>query len=126
MRGPARELANRLHFLRLAQPGFRRPALGDVPRNLGVADQMPVRSDGVDNDVGPETGAILAQAPALGLQPAFSSCGAQSSRRNSRRPVLLGIKALEILADNIRRFVTLDALRARIPTDDAPGRIQHV
>src|ERR1700733_6277153 len=126
MRGAAGELADRLHFLRLTQSGFRSAALGDVPRNFGVTHQTSVAMDGVDDDVGPKTAAILAQTPPLRFQSALPSRGAKPRGRNSSRPVLLGIKTLEILADDFRRFVALDAFRTRISTHDAPVRIQPV
>jgi hypothetical protein len=47
-------------------------ALGDVAGDLGEADQLAVLvADRVDHHAGPEAGAVLAHAPALGLELAL-------------------------------------------------------
>ena len=72
----AGELPDRLQLLRLKQGrarffeflfGFL--SLGDVAGDLGVAKQLSmVVADGVDDDVCPEAGAVLADAPPLLLE----------------------------------------------------------
>ena len=78
----------RLHLLRLGklllrplQRLLRLPPLGDVARDLGEADQLAVVvADRVDDDAGPEARAVLAHAPALGLELALARAPSRSAR----------------------------------------------
>jgi hypothetical protein len=54
--------------------------LGDVPRDLGKADQPAVLLDGVDDDAGPEERAVLADAPAFLFVTAVLPCDAEGAR----------------------------------------------
>ncbi len=59
-------------LLALAQGLVGPPAFGDVAGDLGEADQPPLLvADGVDDHVGPEPNAVLADPPALLLEPAL-------------------------------------------------------
>nr|GEU28338.1 hypothetical protein [Tanacetum cinerariifolium] len=129
----ARELADRFELLRLEQRflGLRQrvlgqPALGDVARDLGKADQGAVRVvHRVDHHAGPEAGAVLAHAPAFVLEAALRRLR-QHLRRAAGCAVFGRIKAGKMLADDFRLRIPLEALRARVPAaDDAVGR-QHV
>jgi hypothetical protein len=82
MRHAAGQLAERVELLRFRQLlvhlfelELGLAALGNVPGDLGEADEIAVLVDWVDDDAGPEEGAVLADAPAflLGLSLARSA-----------------------------------------------------
>ena len=59
-------------------------AFGQVARDLGKADQLAGRlADRIDDDVGPEARAVLADAPAFALELAFARGGLQRPRRQA-------------------------------------------
>ena len=82
----AGELPYRLQLLRLKQGlasffefllSFL--SLGDIAGDLGEAKQLAgSESDGIDDDIGPKTGAVLADAPALLLELAFALSRSQA------------------------------------------------
>ena len=130
---PAGQLADRLHLLRLGQ-GLARlvqrllglAALGDVAGDLGESAQDPgLVADGVDDDAGPEAGAVLAHAPALRLEPALVQGGGERPLRHSGGAVLVRVEAGEMPADDLAGAVALHPRRARIPTADAAGGVEH-
>src|ERR1700759_3359510 len=62
----AGELPNRLHLLRLAKALLHRMLLTQVASDLGEADQFSVVvGDRIDDDISPELGAILPNAPSF-------------------------------------------------------------
>src|SRR2546430_1832074 len=76
MRHAAGQLAERVELLRfrelrmhLFELELGLAAFGDVPGDLGEADKLAVLTDAVDDDAGPEEGAVLADTPAFLLVP---------------------------------------------------------
>ncbi len=130
----AGELAHRLHLLglgqgslRLRQRLFGAAALGDVAGYLGEADMRTVlAADRIDDDAGPEAGPIAAQAPALGRELALRECGGERPGRHVPRPVLLGVEAREVGADDLLGLVSLDTAGAGIPVRHHPVAVEHV
>ena len=115
MGDPAGELPDRLHLLGLQQ-GLARAfelflsifPLGDVAGDLGVADQLAsIVADRVDDDVGPETAAVLADAPAFFFEPALALGGLQRPLRLAGFPVFVRVEFREVLADD---FVAANSL----------------
>ena len=77
VRHAAGQLTDRFHFLRLCKL-FARPiehflclvTLGNVARHLGKADELAsVILDRIDHHAGPKSASILAEPPALSLEP---------------------------------------------------------
>jgi hypothetical protein len=134
VREAAGELADRLHLLRLGEllaPRFQRALrlapLGDVARDLGEAEQRPVLpAEGVEDDAGPESAAVLADPPALLLVPTAARRGGQGALGHARRAVLLGAEAGDVLADGLGGRVALDPTRAGVPVRHGPVRAEHV
>ena len=100
--------------------------LGHVAGDFGEADEVAVAEDGIDDDSGPKTAPVFANAPGFRHEATGFGGDLQCLLRNSLGAVLLGVEAREVLADDFAFAITLDALRARIPTYDMPGGIQHV
>ena len=78
-----------------------------------------------DDDVGPESAAVLTDPPPLVLKKPLSLSDRQLALGLSGRYVLDGIEAGEMLADNLRSPISLEALRSRIPRCYAAIAIQH-
>ena len=78
-------------------------ALGNVPGDLGEADEIAVLVDGVDDDAGPEEGAVLADAPAFLLVAALFAGDAQGAERLAVGAVDFGVEAGKMLPDDLRR-----------------------
>jgi hypothetical protein len=101
--------------------------LADVAGDLSEADQLAgLVVDGIDDDAGPEAGAVLANAPAFGFELAFLGGGPQRFRRNAGCLILLGIEAREVAPDDLVGLVALEATRAGIPGGDMPLPVEHV
>ena len=106
---------------------FGGPALGQVARDLGEAEQRAVgRQNRIDDDVGPEASPVLPDAPALGLETALLGRDAQCALGQPRAAVLRGIEAREVPADDLLLAIALQALGPGVPADDVAGRVQHV
>ena len=104
-----------------------RLALAQVARDLGEAEEVRRGvADRVDDDVGPEARAVLADAPALVLEAALFHRRLQGAFRQAGGAVFLGIEPGEVLAEDFRLLVALESPRARIPARDHAGRIEHV
>ena len=113
----AGELPDRLHLLGLKQ-GLARVsssfccgflALGDVAGDLGVAEKLSVVvADGVDDDMRPEAGAVLADAPAFLFEPSLSRGGLQRLLRLAGFPIFLRVELREVAADDFVGQVALD------------------
>ena len=109
MRHAAGELADGVHLLRLIELLARRfqallpfAPLGDVARDLGEADDIALRvADAVDDNAGPEPGAVLAHAPALGLVPAFARRGRQRAGRDLFGVIFRGVEFRKMPADDL-------------------------
>jgi len=127
----ARQLAHGFHLLGAKQCRaglFELPAgvqaFGDVPRDLRETDERAVFApDRVDHDVCPETLAILAHAPSLGLEASFACGNRQPAFRQSGCRVFWRIEAGEVRADHFFGAEALDSPRAGVPVRDrAVGR----
>jgi len=102
-------------------------ALGDVARDLGVAEQVAVLvMDRVDDDAGPETGAVLAHAPALGFVFTLGKRGGQGARRQAAFAVFRRVETREVLPQDLGRLVALEAARAAVPAADVAFLVEHV
>ncbi len=109
------------------QCGEHRFALcGDVTRDLREADELSVGSDRIDDDHGPETAAILAKPPALGLKAAILARRLQCLLRQARLAILRRVEAREMLADDLSRCVELDPLGPGVPARHAPLGVKHI
>ena len=88
----------------LPETPFRRLALGQIARDLGESDDLPVRrTDRIDDHMGPEPAAVLADAPAFAFEPAFARGGLQRARGKPGLAILIGIEAGKMAADDLRR-----------------------
>ena len=110
MRDAAGQLAERVELLRfrqlllhLLELELGLAAFGDVAGDLGEADEIAVLVDGVDDDAGPEEGAVLADAPAFLLVAAVFPGNAQGALRLAVGAVGFGVEAGEVLADDFAR-----------------------
>ena len=112
-----------VHLLEL-ELGFA--ALGNVPGDLGEADELAVLVDGVDDDAGPEERAVLADAPAFLLVAALFAGNTQGAERLAVGAVDFGVEAGKMLPDDLGGRVTLDPLAADVPARHHAGRVQHV
>ena len=129
MRHAAGQLAERVELLRFRkllvhllelELGFA--ALGNVPGDLGEADELAVLVDGVDDDAGPEEGAVLADAPAFLLVAALFPGNAQGAERLAVGAVDFGVETGKVLPDDFVGRVTLDPLAADVPARHHAGQ----
>src|SRR4030095_9063636 len=97
-----------------------------VARDLREADQRVALPDGIDQHAGPESAAVLLDAPALALELAGARGGRQRERRLAGRPILGRVDLREMPAANLRLGIALDALGARVPGGHVALRIEHV
>ncbi len=89
-------------FLAAPQGLVRLAPFAQVARHLGEADKGAVRiADGIDHDTRPEARAVLADAPALGLEPTFVQCSGERPGGHAGAAILLRIEAGEMLADDL-------------------------
>src|SRR5258708_36613723 len=79
----------------------------------------------MDDDGGPEAGAVLAQAPGLVLVFARGPRRRERRLRFSLRAILLGVKLAEMLADDVFRLVLGNPLRPGIPIGHTSVGIEH-
>src|SRR6478735_10573836 len=101
--------------------------LGEVPRDLGKADKCAgLVMDGIEYRGDPESGAVLADPPAFGLEAADLPRLRERFLRQAGVPVLPGEELREVPADDFVRCVAFHPFGAGIPAcDDALGR-EHV
>jgi hypothetical protein len=134
VRHAAGELADSLHLLRLGKlllRPFQRlrhlAPFGHVARDLGETQQVAVLvADRIDDDAGPELRAVLAHAQALGLERALARGGREGARRRAGGAIGVGVEACEMLADDLRCPIALDALGAGIPVGHHAVGVEHV
>ena len=101
-------------------------ALGQVARDLGVADQFSIAVvDAADHDVRPEAGAVLADPPAFVLDAAILLRTAEQPPRLAGRRVLRRVEHGEIAADRFVSAVALRPLGAEVPGGDGSFGIDH-
>src|SRR5690349_20881526 len=112
-------------FFAFPQLLFRHPPLGELARDLGVADQMTrCIAQGGDDDVGPESRTVFSYAPALVLKAADTRGFAQLVFRKPFLNFFARIKNREMFADDLLGGVALEPLRARVPAQDVAVRIE--
>ena len=100
--------------------------LRQIARDLREPDQSPVViANGGDHHVGPETRAVLPDAPALVFEPAVARRSFQLPLALARPDILLGIEAREVLADDLVGGVALEPLGARVPRRHVAGRVEN-
>src|SRR5690606_3410786 len=110
----------------LVERALRFAPLGDVAGDLRETDQRTVVVvDGVDDDAGPESPAVLANPPAFGLEHAVAFGNFQRPGRQAGGAVLLGIEPGEMLSDDLVGRVALESLCAGIPARDDPVGIEQ-
>ena len=108
--------------LALALPVPRR----HVARQLGEAAQPAACvAQRRDHHVGPEAAAVLAHAPAFGVEAAFALCAVEALLRLAGVTVLGRIEQRDRPADDLACAVALDALRALVPAEDAPAAVDQ-
>src|SRR5690606_8427381 len=134
MRHPSGELADRFHFLclnellpRVINCFLRFLTFCEITRDLSETEKAAVFvADGVDHDAGPEPCSVLANTPALGLEPTCFDGRPQSILGQACGPVVRLIETREMLANYLVRGVTFEALGSGIPACDATVGIKHV
>jgi hypothetical protein len=102
------------------------PARGQVARHLHeplVAAFAVV--DRGDHHVRPEPAAVLAQAPALVLEPALSERDVEFVPRPVDVELLLRVEDREVPADDLGGVVALVELRALVPAGDVAVHVEH-
>ncbi len=101
--------------------------LRDVLGDVGIADKGTARvMDRVHHRVSPETGSILAVAPALGLELSLLASNAHGALRLVRRTIFRAIKAREVLADDLCGRETHLAFGALVPVRHPALCVEHV
>ena len=101
VRDTACELPERLEFLRLRAPGLRllqrdlgAALLRHVARDLGKANQAALFiANGIDHDIRPKQGAILANAPIFRFETAGGLGSLQRTGRQPGGPIRLGVES---------------------------------
>src|SRR4029077_1743255 len=89
-------------FLTGAQRGLGLHAFGEVARDLGEADEVArTVPDRIDDDIGPEPGAVLADPPSLVLELPLAFGDLKRALGQARFPVFLGIKFGEGFAEDL-------------------------
>ena len=133
VRDAAGQLPERVHLLRfgklllhLLEFHLRFAPLGVVACDLGEAHQRAVLVDRVDHHACPEERAVLAHAPAFRRIASMLRRRREGARRHTRCPLGVGIKAREMLADDLARRIALDALGAVVPSGDDAVRVEHI
>jgi hypothetical protein len=112
-------------YLALLEGFLVAAALGQVACHLGEADQCAIAvAQGGDDDVGPEAGAILADAPAFVFVASVANGALELALRQPRLDGFRWIELREMLADDLAGLVTLDGLGAGIPGGDAPVGVE--
>ena len=128
------ELTDRFHFLRLDEGGlglFERLLLfalfGDVTRDFGKTDQLSVLVlDWVDDCIGPELAAVLADPPSLTFISALADGSFQRLLRQAVPAIMLSVEAGDVLTQDFVGRVSFDPLRPSIPARHVAIRVEHV
>ena len=90
------------------------PALGYVAGDLGVADSVSfVITDGINNDMSPKPGSVLANAPSLFFEASVIPDGLKCQLRKARRSVLVCVETRKVLPDDFVCEVPFDPLRTK-------------
>src|SRR5690606_11965031 len=91
-----------------------------------AAETALLVADRRDDDVGPEAGPVLADAPSFVFETALLGREAQLLLGPAGLDGFRRVEAREVLADDLLRRVSLEPLGADVPSLDATGRIEHV
>ena len=101
-------------------------ALGGVAGDLGEAAETATGvAEGSDHDLGPEAAAVLAQAPAFGLEATLVGGHSEGALGQAPADVLGRIEDRYRLAQDLLGGIALDALGTRVPARHPAGRIDH-
>ncbi len=113
--------------LAVGEGPLRGMSLAEVPSDLGKADKgAGLVVDGIKNRGDPESGAVLANPPAFGLEAAHLPRLRERFLRQTGVPVLPGKELREVPADDFVRCVAFHPFGTGIPAcDDTLGR-EHV
>ena len=91
---------------------------------MGKAAQLPLLIvQGRDDDIRPEPALILADAPSLILDASVGRGGLEVFLRLVALAPLGGVKQRAMPAEDLRLVISLNALGAGVPTDDAEWRL---
>ena len=97
-----------------------------VTGDFREAEQLPVVVlEGRDDDVGPKLRAVLANPPALVLEPSLGSGHLQFVGGPAPVERLLRVERREVLADDLVGLVLLDPLGPGVPGGDVAVRVEH-
>jgi hypothetical protein len=100
--------------------------LGDVPRDLGEADELTLLiADRINDDARPEAAAVFAHAPTFDLEFSVPLRLLQRKRRQSGAPILFRVESREMRANDFVRAITLHSLGTTVPIGHAALRIEH-
>jgi hypothetical protein len=95
------------------------PAVGQVARHLCEPDERALWiPEGGDDDVGPESSAILPHAPTFVFETALAFRHVELVRADRLGVDLGRVKGREVLADDLVGLVPLDAFGAGVPRAD--------
>src|SRR5439155_1995991 len=115
-----------ISFFGVSERLFTVLARGEVLDDLRVALELASgRAHRDEDDVRPEHRAVLADAPALALEPAFLRRDTELILGPSDGGVVGGIKERARLAHDLVLVVAVDALEARVPREDASVRVEE-
>ncbi len=134
VRDASRQVAYCVHLLRvherlagLFEFALRFSALGKVPGDLGEPNEFPRWSPNrIDHDMRPKAGAVLANAPAFTLKPAFQLRNLKGPARQARGAILFDVETGEMAPEDFRFYIAFKALSPRIPTGYHTFGIKHV
>src|SRR5262245_3522679 len=97
-----------------------------IARHLGKADQLAsIVVDRIDHDACPESAAVLADAPALGLMTPFRPRLQEQAHRHTFPLILVRVEAREVLSDDLFGAITLDVFGSAVPRRDSSLWIEH-
>src|SRR5690606_41501889 len=82
--------------------------------------------DRSDDDVGPDTLAILANSPARSSEAPVAKRCPKGMRRLALLAIFGRVEAGEMLPDNLVRLIALELFGARVPASDHARRVDHV
>ena len=83
-------------------------------------------ADGVDDDMGPKAGAVLADAPAFFFKSALSLDGFQRLLRLAGFPIFIRIELREVRPMISSWQIAFDPLRAKVPVGHDAFWVEHV
>ena len=89
-----------------------------------TSSPLPI-AEGGDDDVGPELGAVLTDAPPLVFEAADTRRDLQLVLRKALGHFVVRVEGRKVPADNFRCLISLDALRAGVPCRDVATWVEH-